>query len=230
METINDKITIQYYIEKYHIRDHFTVDMLPFMTLHQYEKNEEILIAGEPLDYFYFIVEGKAKIFTRTENGKSVLLRFTRPLSELGSLELLHKNRHVNTCITAQFPTRVIRIAFNDLEKHALHDPVFLKYIVSRLSHKLETESNKSSLNSTYPFKNRLASYLISITEMKGERIDEIRIDKMTELATYLGTSYRHLTRVVKELEAEAIIKRTHKKFVILNYKALENLSGGYYE
>lgn len=230
MKAINNQKELEYFVKHYKINDHFTLDMIPYMSLWEYEKNEDILIAGNPLEHFYFVVEGKAKIYTRLENGKSVLLRFARPLSELGSLELMHENRLVNTCVSAHFKTKVIRIAFTDLEKYALSDPLFLRYNVLRLSHKLETESAKSSLNVTYPFKNRFASYLISITTLNSERIDEIRIEKMTDLATYLGTSYRHLTRVVKNFEQEKIIKRENKKFIILNYAALEDLSGGFYE
>lgn len=230
MLEIKDKSIIQSYINMYHINDYFTKDLTQYMTLWQYEKNEKILISGDPMNYFYFVVDGKAKIFNLLENGKEVLLRFTRPLSELGSLEVLSDKRYVNSCVTAHFPTRVIKIPFRILDEHAREDVRFLQYLVKRLSHKLGTESKKSSMNITYPFKNRFASYLLSITTMKTDRIDEIKINKMTDLATYLGTSYRHLNRVIKEFEEEKIIEKQDKKFIILDFAALEDLSGGFYE
>ncbi len=201
------------------------------MTLQHYEKGEDILVSGEPMDYFYFIVEGKAKIFLRLENGKSLLLRFARPLSELGSAEVLKEPRIVNSCVQSLYGTTVIKIPFTAIDKYAINDATFLKCIVRSLGRMLATASNTHSLNISYPFKNRFASYLISITRVDYvERIDEINIDQFCDLATYLGTSYRHLSRVVRELEQEGIIKKEKKKFIILDYDRLESLSGGFYE
>lgn len=231
MKTINDANTLKYYIEKYEIQKCFEKDMSPYMSLFHYEKGEDIVVAGEEMKYFFFIVDGKAKIFNTLENGKTVLLRFSQPLSDLGSVEILEKKRFASSCVQSLYGTTVIRILFSDLEKHAINDVIFFKYLVKKLGQKLFTFSNAASMNMTYPFKNRFASYLISITdEIDNERIDEIRMTKLTELATFLGASYRHLNRVIKEFEDDNIIKRTKKGFLILDYGKLESLSGGFYE
>jgi CRP-like cAMP-binding protein len=231
MKIINDDKLLDDYIKKYHIKDLFETDMREFMTLVEYAKNEHILVSGDPMHYFYLIVDGKAKIFRTLENGKQVLLRFTRPLSELGSLELLHNKRFVDTEIQSLHGTTAIRIPFAIIEQKCDRDVTFYKYIIRRLSHKLETASKTASMNASYPFKNRFASYLISITKINEiYRVDEINFNKLTELATFLGTSYRHLNRVIQNFEDEGIISKDNKKFVILDYKRLEDLSGGYYE
>lgn len=222
---------LSYYIDKYDINSLFDTDMTPYMSLQHYKKGEEIITVGDIMEYFYFIVDGKVKIFLRMENGRSLLLRFSRPLSELGSAELQRFPRTVTGNVQAQFDTTVIKIPFRDIDRYASDDSRFLKYIVKSLGFKLTTASNAHSLNTSYPFKNRFASYLISITTLNDrERIDEIQVGKFTELATFLGTSYRHLCRVVSELENEGLIKKVKKHFVILDYKRLEELSGGFYE
>lgn len=231
MKTINDKVRLKYYIDKYNIDECFEKDMSRFMTLHSYDKGEDILVAGEDMKYFYFVVEGMAKIFNTLENGKTVLLRFTRPLSELGSVEILEDDKIVKSCVQSLFSTTVIRIPFEAIEDHAMSDVKLFKFLVVKLGHKLRTTSNAASMNMTYPFKNRFASYLISITDqLENERVDEIKMTKLTELATFLGTSYRHLNRVIREFEDDGIIKKTKGGFIILNYAELESLSGGFYE
>lgn len=231
MKVINNESLLHAYVKKYKIEDLFETDMTPYMRLVSYSRNEPILVAGDPLPYFYFIVDGKAKIYKRLENGKTVLLRFTRPLSELGSLELLHKERFVDTEVASLYDTVCIQIPFDKIESLCDRDVTFYKYIIDRLSHKLETSSRTASINYSYPFKNRFASYLISITRLSEvERIDEINFNKLTELATYLGTSYRHLNRTIKEFEDEGIIEKTNNKFIIMNFEKLEDLSGDYYE
>lgn len=231
MKLLNDDKLLNHYIKMHHIDKIFDCDMRPYMDLVSFSRNEDILIAGDPMPYFYFIVDGKAKIFKTLENGKSVLIRFTRPLSELGSLELLQKNKIVDCDVQALHEAICIRLRFTDLSDVCQNDVTFYKYIISRLSHKLETSSKTATLNSSYPFKNRFASYIISITRIDEiSRIDEIRFDKLTDLATYLGTSYRHLNRIIQDFEDEGIIEKRNKKFVILDYDHLESLAGGYYE
>lgn len=155
MKIIDDHKLLNYYINKHRINDLFQSDMTAFMTLVKYDKGEDILIAGEALPFFYFIVEGKAKIFRTLENGKSVLLRFTRPLSELGSLELLQKNRIVDSEVQSLYGVTCIRIPFDVIDEVCKEDVTFLRYNIKRLSTKLETASKTASLNASYPFKNR---------------------------------------------------------------------------
>jgi len=231
MKKIKDQHLLDYYIKKHKINEIFENDMKSYMELVEFSRNEDILIAGNDMPYFYFIVDGKAKIYKTLENGKSVLIRFTRPLSELGSLELLQKQRIVDSDVQSLYGTICIRISFDNLKVICDRDVTFYKYIIDRLSHKLETSSKTATLNASYPFKNRFASYIISITRIdEANRIDEINFDKLTDLATFLGTSYRHLNRVIQNFEDEGIIKKENKRFVILDYKKLETLAGGYYE
>lgn len=222
---------LNYYIENTQIGACFNKDMSAYMSLETYEKGEDILSAGDLMTHFYFVVEGQVKIFKRLENGKSLLIRMPKAMTELGSLEFIYKQRLVDSCVQALTKTLVIKIPFSDLEKHTQDDIIFYKYLVKSLSHKLKTASNAASINITYPFKNRLASYLISVyNASKPLDIEDIKIEKMTDLAHFLGTSYRHLNRVVNELELEQIIKKEKRSFIILNYEKLNDLAGGFYE
>jgi CRP/FNR family transcriptional regulator, putaive post-exponential-phase nitrogen-starvation regulator len=231
MKRITCTQELQHYIKLHRIDDVFQNDLSAYMDLVSFGRGEDILRCGEIMAYFYFVVEGKVKIYHELENGKSVLLRITRPLTELGSVEVLQETKIVNSNVQSIYGCKAIRIPFSILDEYAKNDATFYKYIVTRLSHKLITCSNSASMNVTFPFKSRFASYLISIsTPSDVERIDEIKFDFLTDLATFLGTSYRHFNRVIKELEEEHIIIKNKKSFTIVNFDKLEALSGGYYE
>lgn len=231
MKIIQDDQVINHYIAMHKLYDYFEIDMKSHMSLCYYDKGENILTSGDIMHYFYFVVEGKVKIFNRLENGKSVLLRIPEALTELGSVEVVLKNKIVDSFVESLHGTYVIRIPFKALDEYAPHDGKFYRYIVKQLSHKLTTLSNTAALNTTYPFRNRFASYLISISALsESEFIDEIKIEQFTDLATFLGTSYRHFNRVVKEFIDEGIILKNKKSFTILDHEKLEALSGGFYE
>jgi CRP-like cAMP-binding protein len=93
----------------------------------------------------------------------------------------------------------------------------------------LYTISNSTSINLLYSLEKRFASYIISISseETSSKGINEIKTTSMTEMATLLGTRYRHLNRVIRELVDKGIVSKRNGNISVLDYAALKELSGG---
>ncbi len=101
-----------------------------------------------------------------------------------------------------------------------------LHHLVDSLSEKLYGTINNSSYNFVYPLINRLASYLVE------QHIDENYIilnSSYLEIAQFLGTTYRHLNRTLKEMESRSIIRCDDKKIHILDIDQLGELSKNIY-
>ncbi|WP_027625983.1 cyclic nucleotide-binding domain-containing protein [Clostridium lundense] len=231
MEKVNDNMKLKHYIDKYNINSFFLKDLTPYMELLSFNKNEYICKCNDTLKYFYFLVHGKIKVYLLLKNGKSLLLRFYKPLSVIGDIEFINNNYAISN-IQALEETLFIGIPMNILRKLALDDTVFLKYIINSLGCKLDKNSKASSINLLYPLENRLASYILAISSTNDEYYDvsEISTYKLTEMADLLGTSYRHLLRTINKLCNENIIKKYKNSIVILNKKELERLAGDIYE
>lgn len=241
MYKVNDKALLEHYIKQYQIDGVFESDMRQYMSLFCFERNECICKTREEMQYLYFHVKGKLKIYTLMENGKSLLLRFAKPLSVLGDVELLREHR-VTCNVDSLNESLLIGIQFDDVIKFAYHDARFLRYIIQSLSYKLYTNSNSTSINLLYPLENRFASYILSIygedvlnNQMtsihapdvrNSNRAGEIKTSKLTEMATLLGTSYRHLCRIINELVDDKVIRKERDKMIILDYDYLKKLAG----
>lgn len=218
------------YIEKYELKSYFSQDHFDKFDLYKLEKGKELYNLYESLDKFYFLVSGGLKIFVNLENGNSLLIRFIKPLGILGDLEL-GENRVIKTNVQAISDCYLIGIEVEELRKFGFDDPVFLRNIVTSLSHKLHTVSTAMAINLSYPLENRFAGYLISLSALEGDkRIDEIKTKNLKEIATLLGSSYRHLCRVIKTFVDDGLIEKNSSDIKILDYKALKSLSGGIYE
>ncbi|HCQ91445.1 MAG TPA: transcriptional regulator, partial [Clostridium sp.] len=50
--------------------------------------------------------------------------------------------------------------------------------------------------------------------------------DNLIEIAEILGTSYRHLIRVINKFYKEKIIKKQNNLLIVLNRDALKRLAG----
>lgn len=225
MRKISDNKLLNQYIKKHNIDKIFDDDILKGVQLHFYEKEEYILEAGEELEYYYLLVEGKIKIYYSFENGKSMPLKFYTAFNTIGDLELL-KNIPILCNVDAVEDTYFIAIPSAMLRDKYFDNVKFLHHLIDSLSEKLYGTINNSSYNFIYPLINRLSSYLV---EHLTEENSVILNSSYADIAQFLGTTYRHLNRTLKEMEEKAIIKCEDKKIYVLDVDKLRELSKNVY-
>lgn len=225
MKRILNKELLNNYIAKHDIENKFDKELVNIMELHFYEKDECIYNVDAIEEYYYLLVDGKIKISYIFENGKSMLLKFYKPFNTIGDLELL-KNQPIACHIEAAQDTYLIAIPSNIIRSTYLNNPKFLRHLVESLGEKLYATINNSSYNFVYPLINRLSSYLVEHLTDK----DYIVLNaSFLEIAQFLGTTYRHLNRTLKELEEKSIIKCKDKTIYILDKDKLRELSKNSY-
>lgn len=224
MIKLNDKSKLSYYLNKFQINGIFTKNVEEYMELHYFKKASHICTKGEPLNYFYFFVEGRAKVYVSTPNGKSLLIRFYSPLQVIGDVEITC-DKSADCSIQAIEDCLCIGIPLHIIHKISTHDPKFLNFICKHLSYKLTSTSASTSLNMLYPLENRLASYLLALYPNDLTPENKVITDNFTQLAELLGADYRHFLRVVDKLCWKNIIKKEKRSLVILDRCALGELA-----
>lgn len=221
-KVINKKI-LENYIEKYQINEIFSINMKPYMNLFKFEKGEHICKVQEDLEYLYFFVKGKAKVYTVMSNGKSLLLCFYAPFKVIGDVEFMYFNK-ADCSVQAIEETYCVGIAFEHIRKYSIEDSRFLRFICDGLAEKLTRLSKYSSINLLYPLENRVASYILS---NKDENVFK---ENLTETAELLGTSYRHLLRTLNSLCNKSIIRKNKNCYEIINEDVLRGFAEDLYE
>lgn len=224
MIKLNNQSKLSYYINKFEINKIFSNNIEEHMELHHFKKGAHICIKGENLDYFYFFVKGRAKVYISTPNGKSLLIRFYSPLQVIGDVEITcDENADCNIqaiedCLCIGIPLKIV-------QEIATYDPKFLNFVCKHLSYKLTSTSASTSLNVLYPLENRLASYLLALYPSDLKHEDKVITDNFTHLSELLGADYRHFLRVVDKLCSKNIIKKEKKSLLILDRPALNELA-----
>ncbi len=226
MNIIPNRDLLLAFINQYKLNSLFETDISDHMSLFLFQKGALVCECSSKLEYLYFLVSGKLKIYTLLANGKSLLLRFNKPLSVIGDVEFLNKSKVICN-VEAQVDSYLIGIKFTDLNLFAYNDPTFLRFIITSLSHKLYTASNTASLNLLYPLETRFACYLlaISVKQENESRVAEIKAEKLTEVAMLLGTSYRHLNRIINIFRQENILSKEKKALKVLDFNKLKSLA-----
>ncbi|WP_227394833.1 Crp/Fnr family transcriptional regulator [Jeotgalibacillus aurantiacus] len=202
------------------------------LSIFSFSKGDVLCEDGEHIDHLYFLTEGKVKIFTTSPDGKRLIVRFKKPLALIGDVEFVQHTPVINT-VEAVSDGFCLGISFEDLHDMQGDEPAFLRFLLQTIAQKFYTESQVTSFNRLYPLDVRLSSYLLSLSEdgQGSQYHDEMQAAHLTEVAEVLGTSYRHLNRVIKQLCEDGVIERKRGKLTILDIEALRlRAEGNIYE
>ncbi len=234
MEKIKNRKKLHDYIEKFQISNFFSEDIsdyMDYMVLYHFVRNEYIFQSGETFSYFYFFLEGKAKIYQTLSNGKRLLLCFYENFNILGEVELFNSNSFT-TNAQAIDDVYCIGIPRNKVREFLLDDPIFLKNISCLLAEKLSRITLNSSINQLYPLKNKLAGYISKTSYLINEenRPHFIFKENLSEIAELLGTSYRHLIRTLDQFCNQNILSKKKKYYEITDENQLKHLAMDLYK
>lgn len=229
MKKINDINLLEYYIKKYSLHNYLNNNLLNHLEIHTFNNTEFLCRLNEKLSYMYFLVHGKYKVTTLLSSGRSLLLCFNTPLSIMGDIELI-ENPYADCNVQALENCICLALPLSKIKDYGYDDPIFLRFIISSLQKKLRRNSNYMSINILSPIENRFASYLLSSLPSKTSKDTIVDIDGINNLAELLGSSYRHLNRVIKNLSDEKIIKKDKNSIQILNLNKLKNLAKDQYK
>jgi CRP/FNR family transcriptional regulator, putaive post-exponential-phase nitrogen-starvation regulator len=226
MQKTRDTEAIHLLAERLGLQKIFTPQAIKVMELRTYADQETICAIGDRLEGLYVLASGKLKIYTVLENGKAMLLRYAHPPAVVGDVEWMAQYP-VRNIVEAVGMCTTLHVSHAAIHEHESSNPAFLQWIIKNLSQKIYTLGSAAAMNQLYPVENRLASYLLSLQpDASGiGAADEIRTSTLTETAELLGTSYRHLNRVISRFIDEGILERKNRRLIIKDEERLRALS-----
>ncbi len=216
---------IQPYMSLFNLEQIFADAALLPIQLREYDSDEYVLTEGDELEGLYFQVEGLTRVSSSVETGKSLLLRFCHPLSIFGDIELIQKVV-VQSQVQAVQPSKFLFIDIQTVERNLMQDYRFLNELLKHLSYKLQTCTAASRINSLSSVEERFAIYLMS-TRLPKEFGKEISTPNIPEIASVIGTTPRHLNRLIQKLSDLEILCKKRKGFVVLDWERVDELSNG---
>ncbi|UVI28075.1 Crp/Fnr family transcriptional regulator [Paenibacillus spongiae] len=225
MKSIVEHSRIQPYISQFNLDEIFAESEAITLQLRTYERNELVLKEGDELDGLYFQVEGQTRVSSSVSTGKSLLLRYCHPLSVFGDIELIQKVV-IQSQVEAVQPASFLFIDHRTVESVLMQDSKFLNMLLKHLSYKLQTCTTASRINLLASVEERLASYLLTI-RLQNEFGKELQTSHIPEIASLIGTTPRHLNRVIRKLSERKIISKAKKHLHVNDWERLDELSSG---
>ena len=217
---------IDEYLRSHRVETLFTDEIIPHLTVFEFEKGEQICSQGEPVEYLYILVKGKVKIFTTSEDGKTLILSFKTPLEVIGDIEYVQEIDTINT-VEAVSPVVMIGIRQSVVRRFLNDHSPFLQFLLKIITRKFYIKSQFMRHNILYPVETRLASYLVSVAYDENEALvnGKVSTSNLTDIANLIGTSYRHLNRVIKDFCIKGMVERKNGAIVIKDLEGLKSLA-----
>lgn len=195
----------------------FDFDISPYVTIREFQPDEFIIREGERPSYLYYLVDGRAKLFLSQENGKVSLINFLEGPCFIGEMELLDETR-LPQGVKAISLCRCYQIDISECGEALLQDTKFLRYLCSFLSEKATQNTNNYMRNQSYPLKNRFAEFILKMSMNGYYR------EPHTEVAEFLGVTYRHLLYVLAGFVQEGILQKTNQGYLLTDEEKLKSL------
>lgn len=214
--------TIEYYVEKFDMASFLNEDLLNHLQVFHFGAYANIYVEQDEQHFLYFLVEGQVQCNHYNPDGKLAVFNISTPFTSIGDFEILSEKR-VKSNVVATQPTTMLGIASNVVERYGASDPRFLRFLIDELRDKLY-KANTLQMNQLLPVKNRLAVYMLSHPSKNDDGVVMLPIKE--ELASLLGTTPRHLNRVLKEMVQAGTIKTGYPLVRVLDRAALEDLAG----
>ena len=201
----------------------FPNEVLEQLQYRTYHKNEYILKTGDEIDGLYFLIEGKYYVSSLEITGKELLLRYSKKPAILGDIELLEQCPIQSNCIAAEM-CEFIYVPLSTYNRYLKHDAMFTQLMLKELAYKLKTCTISSRVNALSPVSVRLAAYYCTNASTKANS-EYITSNKLDEVASLIGTTKRHLNRILKGWNEEGIIHREGDHIQIVNWEKIKYYS-----
>ena len=194
----------------------------------RYRAGQLILSEMDETRTFFIVASGMVKMFKSSTNGKEQILYLLGPGEMFGMCAAFSDFIFPANIMTLEESTLLI-FPGTVLEYLAKKDPTILFNMISILSCRLKECMSLIESLSLMEAPQRVASFLLFSSLKKNCREGEIAKLTITqrELSKILGTTPETLSRILKKLAGEKIIRVTGKNICILDCEALEELATG---
>ncbi|WP_312472151.1 cyclic nucleotide-binding domain-containing protein [Neobacillus sp.] len=226
MKEMKDRELLKSYLLAHNLESIFNEQIMPYLSLYSFDQGELICSQGDASQYLYVLVKGKVKIYTSTMEGKTLILSFKKPLEVIGDIEYVRGIDIINT-VEAVSSVYMIGIHHRWLKKYGSDYSPLLRFLLDIITQKFTIKSNSLSFNLLYPVEVRLASYLLSVSfdESDSQFNGQLRIS-IKDAANLIGTSYRHLNRVIQQYCTEGLVERNKGFILVKDRDGLRALAG----
>ena len=197
-------------------------------TLRSYEKGTSVFSEGDPSDFLYTIVTGRAKVVKMLPSGKEVILEIFGPGDPVGAVVAYEGRPYPATAIAIE-PTACLLVRrasfFALLERH----PTLARSFILGLTNRIVELTRRIPEVAGGRVETRFAHLFLKLADKMGVPWSEGTFIPMAlsrqDLADLTGTTLETCIRIMSRWGKEDVVRTEKEGFVVLERRTLEELA-----
>lgn len=186
----------------------------------RYAKREYLCHYRESVERLIFLLEGSVSVSLTPPHGRTHIITYSA-VDDLicGDVEVALGNSLASADLRAEGSVLCLTLPITPHREALLNDNDFLRFALARLSVQMVRQSIYTANNLLFPLENRMAAYVLYYSG------GDIFSGNLTHTAELMGSSYRQLSRVMREYRERGFLEKTNGGWRILDRSGLEELA-----
>ncbi|MES9971615.1 MAG: Crp/Fnr family transcriptional regulator [Candidatus Thiodiazotropha sp.] len=184
--------------------------------------DQPICQQGMQCSHLALVIEGSARVFKISENGREITLYRIGPgESCILTASCIMSQKPFPAFAVSELPIQALLVATSDVVKWSNQEPAWRDYLFRLISDRL---SDVISVVEEVAFRRvdrRLAAYLLQYTDKDDNRIQVTH----QSIASDLGTSREVISRILKDFEQQGLISITRGAITLDDRQGLNSKS-----
>ncbi|MFL0166249.1 Crp/Fnr family transcriptional regulator [Candidatus Clostridium helianthi] len=185
----------------------------------EFSKGDVIFTEGNIANTLYFINEGKIKLYKYTKDGKEQILHILSEGDFFGELELIKPSKYGFNSKAIE-DVKICTLSKEEMKDIMMKNPEIGIKVLETVGERLSKVENLVQNLATNDVDSRMAYLIIELMEKYGENVDgniSVKLPISREdMASFIGVTRETISRKLKKLEDENLIKIIGTKTIII--------------
>jgi CRP/FNR family cyclic AMP-dependent transcriptional regulator len=183
-----------------------------------FARETPVFFEHEEGDSFFMILEGRVKVTILGDDGREVILSMLGPGDFFGEMALLDDEPRSATAIAVE-DCDLLSLQRSDFEGVVTSRASISSALIKVLSARLRKANHQISTLALLDVYGRVARVLLDMARDEGRRLRDGRIAfrraTHQEIANRIGTTRETVTRMMKDLERQGLIRVEGREFIV---------------
>jgi CRP/FNR family transcriptional regulator, cyclic AMP receptor protein len=183
-----------------------------------YPKDGVVFFENEAGDTLFMIAQGRIKVTILGDDGREIILSVLSQGEFFGEMALLDNEPRSATAIAAE-DSELLSLSRAEFEGVLSHNPGIMGGLIKVLTARLRHANHQISTLALLDVYGRVARVIVELGREEGKRLKDGRITFQRpthqEIANRIGTTRETVTRMLKDLQRQNLIKVTGKEIVL---------------
>ncbi len=193
-------------------------------TFHFFNRGEIIFHQESPCLGIFCIESGSVKLYTQEEDGREIINKLQKGGDILGHTGLFGRQQYIESAKALE-PTKCCFIDSACIKELLAKSSTLTMDLILKMSQDLIDSNTKTADMVRKNVRERLATYLLKMSEISGEDQNfKLQLSR-EEMASLLGTAHETVIRCISEFKELGYIAEKNRVLYILKKDCLQTLS-----